>query len=103
MADVFSVTAVANPASGLVSGAKTPFTITISGGDVLTTTTTEVVTATVSLTAADGATGSVKVPMTLTKNVATPESVVVTACTDDEGTGRVYTVNAGGLSVSSSS
>lgn len=98
MADVFSVTAAVTPASGLVEGAGTAFTIAITGGDVSTTTSTQTVTATISLKAADGATGKVTAPISMTKTVATPESVVITGCTDDDG--RAYMVAANGLSVS---
>lgn len=70
-------------------------TLTISGGDVRATTDTSTVTATLSLTAADGSTGSVTAQVPVSKTVSTPESVVITSVTDTSG--RTWAVAAGGL------
>jgi len=99
MSDQFNVTAAVSPSSGLVQGSGAAFTITISGNDVQTVQQSYTNTATVSLLAADGATGTVTVPITMSKTVVTQESVVITSCTDTDG--RVYTVAGNGLSVSS--
>lgn len=98
MTDTFNVTA---------SFDKTTYnkgdtmTLTISGGDVLTTTTNQQVpsgTLTLTITAADGATSTitmgpveVNTPVTTT----TPESVKMTAVSDTSG--RVWTISSGGL------
>ena len=103
MSDVFNVTAswVYPPGQTAYNPGDT-MKLVISGNDVLTTTgpsTTEVVTATVSLLAADGATGS-SAPVSIQivhpgTQVSTPESVKITSVTDSAG--RTYVVDPGGL------
>lgn len=105
MTDAFSVTAAWNQASY-----TTGQTIagTISGGDVLTSTTTTQATAgpvTVPVVAADGAQSTVSFPavqVTVTSTAATPESVVIdtTRPIVDNGTPpRTWTVSANLLSI----
>lgn len=95
MSDQFSVTATFDKTS-YNSGDK--MTVSISGGDVQTANQTETVTVVLTITAADGATGTVSVSVPVTKAVATPESVVITSVTDSDG--RTWAVAAGGLSAS---
>jgi hypothetical protein len=105
MTDVFSVTAAWDKTSYT---AGQTITGTISGGDVLTTTTTTQGTAgpvTVPLVAADGATTTAvfpAVPVTLTTTVATPESVVIDTTVpivDNGSPARTWVVSANKLSI----
>lgn len=97
MPDVFNVTAALDKAS---YNTGDTITLTISGGDVLTSTTVTptTYTGTVNLAAADGATSVA--PFSLTVDVptttSTPESVKITSVTDSSG--RVWTVAPTGLS-----
>lgn len=74
-------------------------TVTISGGDVLSTTTVQQSgTLTLTITAADGATTTItmaSVPINVT--TTTPESVKITGVTDTSG--RTWTIAANGLSM----
>lgn len=104
MTDTFSVTAAWVYPSGQTSyktGDLMKFVIT--GGDVLTTTTTSNATLgpfTAPLVAADGATSTVNVPatsVTVSTTTSTPESVRMSGPPTDPS-GRVWTVSADGLS-----
>lgn len=98
MTDTFSVTA-AYDAPSYNTGAT--MTITISGNDVLTQTTTQQAQSgvlTLTVTAADGATTTITVPPTtvnVTTTTSTPESVKITGIIDSSG--RVWTINSSGL------
>jgi hypothetical protein len=104
MPDVFSVTA-----AWVYPAGKTSYTtgdvmkFVISGGDVLTQTTTSNATLgpfSAPLVAADGATSTVNVPatsVTVTTTTSTPESVKMSGPPTDPS-GRVWTVAADGLS-----
>lgn len=105
MTDTFSVTASWDQSS-YTSGET--ITGTISGGDVLTTTTTATSTVgpvTVPIVAADGAQSTVSlpaVPVTVTTTTTTPESVVIdtTRAIVDSGTpSRTWVVLANKLSI----
>jgi hypothetical protein len=105
MTDAFSVTAAWNQTSYT---AGQTITATISGGDVLTTTTTSAVNVgpiTIPVIAADGAQSTVTlpaVPVTVTNTVATPESVVIDtsrAIVDSGTPPRTWVVSANKLSI----
>lgn len=71
--------------------------ITITGGSVLTQTTQVSVSGQVNVQSSDGATTTIPVgPAIVNVTTSTPESDKITSVTD--GTGRVYTVSADGLS-----
>ncbi len=96
MADVFSVTAAYDRST---YNRGDTMTITISGGDVLTTT-TQVPSGAVTLTvtAADGATTTIAlatVPVNTT--TTSPQSVRVTGVADTSG--RAWTIATNGLSL----
>lgn len=99
MADVFNVTAAYDK---LQYNKGDTIAVTIAGGDVLTQTMTsqqQSGTLTLTITAADGATTTVSVPPTtvnVSQTTTTPESVKITGITDTSG--RVWTINASGLS-----
>lgn len=104
--DAFNVTA-AWSASSYTSGQT--ITGTISGGDVLTkttTTTSSVGPVSVPVVASDGAQSTVTlpaVPVTVTATTATPESVVIDTSrpiVDSGPTPRKWVVAANGLSIS---
>lgn len=98
MTDTFNVTASFDQSS-YNQGAT--MTLTISGSDVLTQTTTATVglSGTINLVAADGSTSTLAFPsgatVTSTSTTTTPESVKISSITDS--TGRVWTVAASGL------
>jgi hypothetical protein len=97
MADTFNVTAALDKAS---YNAGDMMTLTINGGDVLTTTTSTAnpVSGTVHLVAADGVTQDVAfsgATVTTTTTNSTPESVKITSVSDSSG--RVWTISASGL------
>jgi hypothetical protein len=103
--DAFNVTATWS--AGSYTTGQT-ITGTISGGDVLTktTTTTETVgPVSVPVVAADGAQSTVSlpaVPVTVTATTATPESVVIDTTrpiVDSGATPRTWVVSANGLSI----
>lgn len=105
MTDTFNVTASYNQTSYT---AGQTITGTISGGDVLTTTTQTQGQAgplTVPIVAADGAQSTISfpsVPVTITTTVATPESVVIDttrAIVDTSPTPRTWTVSSNKLSI----
>lgn len=105
MSDVFSVTAAWSQPSYTAGQTMVG---TISGGDVLTqtTTTTETVgPVTVPIVAADGAQSTVSlpaVPVTVTATTTTPESVVIDTSRPivDNGTpARTWVVSANKLSI----
>lgn len=104
MADTFNVTASFDKSS---YNQGDTMTLTISGDDVLitTTTTAEAVSGTISLTAADGSTSTLTFPAGVTVNVTTttttPESVKMTSVTDSAG--RTWTVAASGLTATAPS
>lgn len=95
MSDVFNVTASTDKS---VYNAGDLMTLTISGSDVLTSTTVTptTFTGTVNVVAADGALDAA--PFTLVVNVptttTTPESVKISSVVDSSG--RVWTVSASG-------
>jgi hypothetical protein len=94
MPDTFNVTAAYDKAS---YNKGDTMTVTISGGDVLTTT-SQVQSGTLSLTitAADGAVTTIPLqPVNIAVTTATPESVKITGAVDS--TGRVWTIGATGL------
>lgn len=94
MPDTFNVTAAYDKPA---YNAGDTITVTITGGDVLTTTSqASAGPLVVHLTAADGATQDItlaSVPVTVT--TTTPESVVITGITDNSATPRVWTVGTG--------
>ena len=105
MSDTFNVTASWNQTSYT---AGQTITGTISGGDVLTTTTTSVQNAgpvTIPVVAADGAQSTItipSVPVTITTTTTTPESVVIDTTrpiVDSGSPSRVWTVAANKLSI----
>lgn len=91
MADTFSVSAALTPSNPTTGQTVT---VTISGGDVLTTTSAGTITVTLHLTAADGATEDLTVSAPYTKVTTTPESVKITGISDPQ---RTWTVAADGL------
>jgi hypothetical protein len=102
MSDAFNVTAAYN-APSYTQGQT--ITVTISGNDVLTTTTTGTVgPVSIPIVAADGATGTVSIPAeNVTLTVTTPESVTIDttrAIVDTSPTPRTWTVAANKLSIS---
>ena len=105
MSDVFNVTAAWDKASYT---AGQTITGTISGADVLTSTTSVVENVgpvTIPIVAADGATSTVSVPavaVTVTSTTTTPESVVIDASRPVVDSGvppRVWVVSANKLSI----
>lgn len=98
MTDTFNVTATLDKTS---YNTGQTMTLTITGGDVLTQTTTtqQALSGTVNLVAADGATSTIAIPSGVTVNVTstttTPESVKISSVTDTQG--RTWTVAASGL------
>jgi hypothetical protein len=101
MTDVFSVTGAWDKASYM---AGQTITGTISGGDVLTTTTTaNVGPVTVPVVAADGTQSTVSFPVVpVTVTTTTPESVVIDttrAIVDNGVPPRVWVVSANKLSI----
>lgn len=94
MTDTFNVTATLDKTT---YNSGDTMTVSISGGDVLTTTTqVPSGTLTLTITAADGATTTVNVsPATISMTTSTPESVKITAITDTSG--RTWTIAASGL------
>jgi hypothetical protein len=104
MTDVFNVTATYDKPAGYNAGDT--ITITISGGDVLTsTTTTTIGPVTIPIVAADGAKSTVSVPaVKATTTTTTPESVLIDTSTPIVDTGtpvRVWTVSTNKLSITS--
>lgn len=95
MTDQFNVTGSFNK---LTYNQGDQMVVTISGGDVLTSTTTETATVTVSLLAADGSTSSWVGTVPVTKTGTIPESVLIASVTDSDG--RTWLVAANGLSAS---
>jgi hypothetical protein len=99
MTDTFSVSAAYDKTS---YNKGDTMTVTISGGDVLTQTTTtqqQSGALTLTLTAADGATTTITLPpevVNVTSTTTTPESVKITGITDTSG--RTWAINANGLS-----
>lgn len=99
MSDQFNVTATPSwPSTPVAAG--TALKVSITGNDVQTTVQSSNVTVTLNLLAADGATGTVQVPLTLAKTITTPESVVIASVTDTDSPTRTWTVAADGLSAS---
>jgi hypothetical protein len=92
MTDTFNVTAALSPANPTTGQA---ITVTISGDDVHTVTSTGSISVTLHLEAADGATDDLVVTAPYQKITTTHESVKMVGVTDS--TGRVWTVDAGGL------
>ena len=99
MTDTFNVTASYDKQS---YAAGDTITITISGGDVLTTTTqASAGPLTVHIAAADGATQDLILPaVPVTVTTSTPESLVVTGVTDTSAKPLAWSVGATGLTVS---
>lgn len=99
MTDTFNVTAAYDKSS---YNQGDTMTLTISGGDVLTqTTTTQTPSGALSVTiaAADGSTTTINVPpgtVNVTTTTTTPESVKITGVSDSSG--RTWTIASGGLS-----
>lgn len=95
MADTFNVTASFDKSS---YNTGDTMTLTIAGGDVLTTTSPIAISGTINLTAADGSTSTLTFPAgaTVNETTSTPESVKISSVTDSSG--RVWTVAANGLS-----
>ncbi len=101
MTDVFSVTAVYDKPS---YNKGDTITVTISGGDVLTTiTNVQIGPLTIPVVAADGAVNTVTLPQTTaTQTVATPESVVIDTTNpivDTSPTPHTWVVSANKLSI----
>lgn len=105
MTDTFNVTGSYDKTSYLQGQT---ITASISGGDVLTTTTQtqgQAGPVTVPIVAADGAQSTISfpaVPVTITNTVATPESVVIDTTrpiVDTSPTPRTWTVSANKLSI----
>jgi hypothetical protein len=94
MPDTFNVTAAYDKVS---YNKGDVMTVTISGGDVLTTTgPTQSGTLSLTITAADGAVTTISLqPVTINVTTTTPESVKITGAVDS--TGRVWTIGASGL------
>jgi len=102
MTDVFSVTAAYDKPS---YNKGDTITVTISGGDVLTTiTTVQIGPLAIPVVAADGAVSTVTVPQTTaTQTVATPESVTIDTTkpiVDTSPTPHTWAVSANKLSIS---
>lgn len=100
MTDTFNVTAAYDKTS---YNQGDTMTITISGNDVLTQTTSSSLptgNVTLTITAADGATTTVNVPVAtvnITTTTTTPQSVRITGYVDTSG--RAWSINANGLSM----
>jgi hypothetical protein len=98
MADTFNVTAAYDKSS---YNTGDTITVTISGGDVLTTTVQgQVGPLVLTITAADGVTIPLNVPQQpVSIPTSTPESVKITAVSDTSPTPRIWTISASGLSI----
>ncbi len=98
--DTFDVTFAWSQTGPYAPGAT--ITGSITGDDVLTTTTTEPIgPLTLTYTAADGATTVVTAPAgTYQQTVATPESVKITGVVDNSANPLTWTIASNGLSIS---
>ncbi len=98
--DTFDVTFAWSQTTPYAPGAT--ITGTISGNDVLTTTTNQTVgPLTLTITAADGATETISTTAGTAQVVTTtPESVKITGVVDNSATPLTWTIAAGGLSIS---
>lgn len=92
MTDTFNVTAALTPANPTTGQA---ITVTISGDDVHTDTVAGTIEITLHLSAADGVTKDITVSAPYQEVTTTHESVMLIGVTDS--TGRVWTVDPGGL------
>ena len=94
MSDTFNVTAAYDKPA---YNAGDTITVSISGSDVLTTTSqAQVGPLTLHLAAADGATQDITLPSeSVAVTTTTPESVVITGITDNGPNPRAWTIGAG--------
>jgi hypothetical protein len=104
MTDTFNVTFAWSQTTAYTPGST--MTGTISGNDVLTTTTTTNQTVgplTLTLTAADGSTQTITTTSAtaqVTSTSTTPESVTITKVVDNSASPLTWTIAANGLSIS---